>query len=290
MEFKGVCLAVIGHPIAHSISPEMHNAALDVLKAVDTRFNDWSYYRFDIHPDQLAEALPLFHKQKFHGLNLTIPHKVQALGLIKEIEPRAKLMGAVNTLVWHKAGYLGMNTDGHGLEQGLWRDLKIKFTGSAVIIIGAGGAARSAAVQAILSGCTQLYLGNRSPARLEALIHNLKPIAKKTQLQAISIDSLPLDLPNSGILVNATALGLKPEDPAPIDIEQIPSGWKVYDMIYNPPETAMLKQAKAHGLEVANGLSMLVAQGARSLEAWTNKTIDKATMLNAARNALKQQL
>lgn len=290
INFAGTSLAVIGHPIKHSISPAMHTAALTKLSEANERFKDWTYYRFDIHPEQLAEALPLFHQQGFRGLNLTIPHKVQALELIEEIAPEAKSMGAVNTLVWSETGYSGLNTDGYGLERGLELDLGITFKGAAVMILGAGGAARAAAVQAILSGCARLYIGNRSIDRLQDLVAGLKPFAEKVEAQSFSLVALPSDLPNSGVVINATALGLSSEDPAPIDVAQLSTEWKVYDMIYNPSETKLLNQAKSRGLKTANGLSMLVHQGAQALEAWTQETVDVNAMMTAAREALAEKI
>jgi len=286
IEFSGTSLAVVGHPIRHSISPVMHNAALAKLSARDARFKDWTYYRFDIHPEQLAEALTLFHEQNFRGLNLTIPHKVQVLDLIEKVTSEAKSMGAVNTLVREEAGYFGLNTDGCGLERGLEIDLGLTFKVTATMILGAGGAARAAAVQAILSGCRQLYLGNRSVGRLQELIHTLEKLPEEVVLQSFSLAALPQDLPDSGVVINATALGLRSGDPAPIDVVQLPAGWKVYDMIYNPSKTPLLTQAEARGLSAANGLSMLVYQGARALEAWTHEAVDADFMEDAARNAL----
>ena len=265
----------------------MHNAALAKLSETDGRYKNWTYYRFDIHPDQLAEALPLFHQQGFRGLNLTIPHKVQVLDLIEEIAPEAKSMGAVNTLVWSESGYSGLNTDGYGLEQGIELDLGVAFKGAAVMILGAGGAARAAAVQAILSECAQLYIGNRSVDRLQDLVAGLKLLAKKVELQTFPLAEFPEDLPDSGIVINATALGLNPDDPAPIDVAQLPAEWKVYDMIYNPSKTLLMKQAGERGLKTANGLSMLVHQGAKALEIWTQETVDTGVMMAAARDASK---
>jgi shikimate dehydrogenase len=287
IEFGGTSLAVVGHPIKHSISPAMHNAALAQLSETDERFKDWAYYRFDIHPEQLAEALSLFHKCKFRGLNLTIPHKVQVLDLIKEISPEAQSMGAVNTLLWNEAGYSGLNTDGYGLERALELDLEVSFAGATVMLLGSGGAARAAAVQAISSGCKQLYIGNRSTDRLKGLVNALSPISGEIDMQVFALGELPHDLPESGVVINATALGLKSDDPAPIDIAQLPAEWKVYDMIYNPSKTSLLNQAEAQGLKVANGLSMLVHQGARALEAWTHKTVNADIMMAAARDTLK---
>ena len=265
----------------------MHNAALAKLSESDEHFKDWTYYRFDISPEQLAEALPLFHRQGFRGLNLTIPHKVQVLGLIEQVSKEAQLMGAVNTLLWNETGYSGLNTDGYGLERGLELDLEVAFEGANVILLGSGGAARAAAVRAILSGCAQLFIGNRSPDRLQSLIKALEPISDEIDLRTFNLNQPPRNLPKSGVVINATALGLKSDDPTPINVTQLPASWKIYDMVYNPPKTLLLKQAEASGMEIANGLSMLVYQGVRALETWTHKTVDANIMMTAARAALE---
>ena len=286
-EFSGTPLAVIGHPIQHSVSPAMHNAALAQLRETDSRFIDWAYYRFDIAPEDFAQALALFHKRCFLGLNLTIPHKVQVLDLIQDVSPDAQSMGAVNTLVWNELGYDGFNTDGYGLSRGLELDLGVTLKDANVILLGSGGAARAAAVQCVLSGCAQLYVGNRTPERLQNLLTVLDGVAGSTSTQTFALNDLPQDLPECGVVVNATSLGLQASDPAPIDVAQLPAGWKVYDMIYNPTKTALLEQASARGLPIANGLSMLIHQGARSLELWSHSAVDADVMMTAACHSLK---
>ena len=156
LEFPGTPLAVIGHPIKHSVSPAMHNAAIAKLRSANSRFNDWAYYRFDIAPEDFAEAVPLFYKHNFLGLNLTIPHKVQAMDFIHGVSADGERMGAVNTLVWGEHGYDGFNTDGYGFKNALKADLGVKLRGSTVMLLGSGGAARAAAVQCILAGCKKL--------------------------------------------------------------------------------------------------------------------------------------
>lgn len=286
-EFSGTPLAVIGHPIQHSVSPAMHNAALAKLRESDSRFIDWAYYRFDIAPEDFDRALPLFHQRSFLGLNLTIPHKVQAMDLIKGVSPDAECMGAVNTLVWDELGYDGFNTDGYGLSRGLELDLGVSLKNETVLLLGSGGAARAAAVQCVLAGCKQLYVGNRTPARLQDLMGVLDDMPGGERAQTFALSELPQDLPEQGVVVNATSLGLKSGDPAPIDVAQLPAGWKVYDMIYNPEKTALLEQADARGLPTANGLSMLIYQGARSLEIWSHSQVDAHVMMTAACHALK---
>ena len=264
----------------------MHNAAIAKLRQQDSRFNDWAYYRFEVPAEDLLTALPVFHRKNFLGLNLTVPHKVLAMDAIQGVSADGERMGAVNTLVWGELGYDGFNTDGYGLKSGLAEDLGVSLEGSHVILLGSGGAARAAAVQCILDSCAQLYVGNRSPDRLQGLLNVLGAMPGGDTVRTFALSDLPQDLPENGIVVNATSLGLKPGDAAPIDVSRLPDGWKVYDMIYNPAETTLLQQAKARGLATANGLSMLVHQGARSLEIWSHETVEAHAMMTAACHAL----
>ena len=286
LQFEGTPLAVIGHPIKHSVSPAMHNAAIARMREADSRFNDWAYYRFDIAPEDFAAAIPLFFKNNFLGLNLTIPHKVQAMDLIHGVSPDGERMGAVNTLVWGEHGYDGFNTDGYGLKNALQADLGAGIKGATIILLGSGGAARAAAVQCILDGCEKLYIGNRSVERLEQLMGVVAAMPNGDRAEAFALAEPPADLPENGILVNATSLGLKGTDSAPFDVSKLPAGWVVYDMIYNPDATRLLQEARAHGLRAANGLSMLVHQGARSLEIWSHAEVDAHAMMRAACRAL----
>lgn len=285
-DFGSCPLAVIGHPIRHSVSPAMHNAALQKLTQVDSKYRDWSYYRFDVPPEAFADAIQLFHKHHFFGLNLTIPHKVQAIDLVQSISPDAQRMGAVNTLLWNELGYSGFNTDGYGMSQGISDELGTSLKGAPVVLLGSGGAARAAAVQCLLEDCESLWIGNRTVKRLDKVMEVLKGMSGSEKAKAFPLAQPPQDLPENGILINATSLGLKPEDPQPYDLSELPNGWKVYDMIYNPTETKLLKQAHELGLKGANGLSMLIHQGARALEIWSDAEVEAHTMMTAARHAL----
>jgi len=264
----------------------MHNAAIAKLRPANSRFNDWAYYRFDIAPEDFAEAVPLFYKNNFLGLNLTIPHKVQAMDLIYGVSADGERMGAVNTLVWGEHGYDGFNTDGYGFKNALKADLGVKLRGSTVMLLGSGGAARAAAVQCLLDGCKKLYVGNRSVERLEQLMAVLQAMPGGDCAEAFALSNPPTDLPEQGVLVNATSLGLKETDPAPFDVRILPKTWAVYDMIYNPDATRLLLDARSHGLRAANGLSMLVHQGVRSLEIWSHAEADAQIMMRAATHAL----
>ncbi|MFA6288311.1 MAG: shikimate dehydrogenase [Opitutaceae bacterium] len=290
--FDGTALAVLGHPIKHSISPPMHNAALAKMAESDPKFENWKYFRFDIAPEDLPAALKKFHARGFKGLNLTVPHKIIAFGLPEvAVTPAAKPIGAVNTLLRTATGWIGNNTDGYGLSHGLEENLGHDLHAADILLLGAGGAARGAAVECLQRGCSSLWIANRSRANLDALLAQLTPLAGKIPLHGFTPNvagSVSDPIPPAGTLViNATSAGLKPTDPLPLDLAALPRPAGVYDMIYNPPETPLLAQARALGIPAANGLSMLVHQGVRSLEIWSNATVPVDAMRDAVHSAMK---
>ncbi len=284
----GTSLAVLGHPIKHSVSPPMHNAALAAAAARDARFADWCYFRFDVPPADLPEALDLLHAKKFRGVNLTVPHKIIAFDRVASIDPAARPVGAVNTLLWTDRGWHGFNTDGYGLASAVRETLHRDLAGSHVILLGAGGAARGAAVECLQRRCASLWIANRTAENLDELLAILAPLAGDIPCRGFAPSSPPNDLPAGALVINATSAGLRPTDPSPIDLAALPSPAAVYDMIYNPPQTPLLRQAASLGLPHAHGLTMLAHQGAKSLEHWSGiQASDTApAMLTAARAAL----
>lgn len=286
--FGGTALAVLGSPIKHSISPAMHNAALAGLASRAPRFADWRYFRFEIAPADLPQALQLFHAKKFRGLNLTVPHKILAVDSVAAIDPAARVVGAVNTLLATDRGWHGFNTDGYGLASGIHDDLARDLAGTHVILLGAGGAARGAAIECLQRGCASLWIANRTPGNLSTLLTSLAPYAGTIPCRGFAPAAPPADLPAGALVVNATSAGLRPDDPPPADLTALPNVAAVYDMIYNPPRTPLLRQADFLGLPHANGLSMLVHQGARALQIWSDVPASSTapTMLAAARQAL----
>ncbi len=287
-DFPGTALAVLGHPIKHSISPAMHNAALAALATSDPRFADWNYFRFEVHPDDLPRALELFREKKFHGLNLTVPHKIIAVDRVATIDPAARPIGAVNTLLHTPAGWRGHNTDGYGLAAAIRETLALDLTGAHVILLGAGGAARGAAVECLQRRCASLWIANRTPANLDAMLADLAPLAAGIPLHGFAPATPPANLPDNAIVINATSAGLRPTDELPINLAALHRVAAVFDMIYNPPQTALLARAAALGLPHANGLAMLVHQGAKALEIWTGAPAATTApiMATAARAAL----
>lgn len=286
-QFPGTSLAVLGQPVRHSISPQMHNSALAMLSEKMPDLANWRYFRFEISPGQLLEALPIFHEKGFAGLNLTVPHKEIAFPAVEKVDPAAQPIGAVNTLKRTETGFAGFNTDGYGLAQGIKLELDREIAGSEFVLLGAGGAARAAAIQALQSQCRSLTIINRNQERLSRLIDDIAPLAREcgTPLHPLAPQSID-SLPEGCLLVNATSLGLKPSDPMPIPVEKLPTNPSYFDMIYNPPQTALMELVAKNGGRVSNGLSMLVHQGAKSLAIWTKAEAPAEVMQSAADKAL----
>ncbi|MEK9772210.1 MAG: shikimate dehydrogenase [Opitutae bacterium] len=282
-----VGLAVLGYPIAHSISPQLHGAALQAMAERETEFKRWNYRKIEVPPGELPLALPQLAQLGFRGLNLTIPHKVDVLPLLGSIDDRARAMGAVNTLSWEKNGWKGYNTDGVGLSWAIKQAFKCPVNEFLVLVLGAGGAARAAVAQCLFEGCTNLSLFNRSIDRAKQLCQALKENGMEQEISVLESFCLPYQNSQRPVLViNATSLGLRMEDPAPIDLDCLNGDVCVYDMVYNPPVTRLLSQAKRKGFAWANGLGMLVGQAARSLEIWTAKSVPMEAMSRAAARAM----
>lgn len=287
--FDGVSLAVLGMPINHSLSPQMHNAALRQLASCNAEFFRWRYFRFEVAPEDLQEGLRRFREAGFLGLNLTIPHKVQALDYVAQVDPQYRLLGAVNTLKLTDQGYIGYNTDGYGIRQAVWQELGVRLSERPVVLCGAGGAARAIAVQCLLEGCPELWIGNRSQQRLLALMDALRPLDHRQALHGFDLENVPQEAPSNAIVINATALGLQKEDPSPIDLTAFSKEAVVYDTTYGVHESRLCATARKRGMRSANGLSMLVWQGAKSLEIWSGATPSAEVMREWAQEVLLKQ-
>jgi shikimate dehydrogenase len=258
----------------------MQNAGIAALKL------NWRYLAFEVHPDNLRAGIEGAKAMRFIGLNLTVPHKLLALEIVDAADARARLWGAVNTVVFEtrdsagawvplaRAGVdaiqevrsHGFNTDGDAIVQSLKEDFKWPdMSGASVLILGAGGAARSAALRLAQEEVGQIYLVNRTGERARQLAANISEhFPHLTVIQGYPRD--PVDL-----VINATSLGLKAGDPLPIELAwlQTRRPARVFDMIYRPKETALLRAARNAGCRVANGLGMLLYQGAEALKLWS---------------------
>jgi shikimate dehydrogenase len=254
----------------------------------DPSFEGWRYDAFDVEPGELAAALSRMGALGFRGVNLTVPHKVLAASLVQDLDAGAREAGAANTLLHDGSGWKGFNTDGYGLATGIREDLGIELSGTPVVLLGAGGAARGAAVECLRSGCAGLWIVNRTRANLDSLLAHLAPLARNIPVRAVGAGSPAEGLARGAIVINATSAGLRAEDSVPADLSTLPGIAAVFDMVYNPPSTRLLEQARALGLPCANGLGMLVHQGAKALEIWTGVPASETapTMRAAAAKAL----
>lgn len=281
-----VGLAVLGHPISHSISPLLHNAALQHLATTDLAFKNWSYERVDVEAKFLSAALTRLSESGYLGLNLTIPHKVEALNTVTNLDAEATMMGAVNTLHFKNEEWYGYNTDGYGLHRALVQDLGCVLRTSKVLILGAGGAARAAAVKCLMEGAIRVHIHNRTQGRLSELLELLKGAFTDSRVTGSSSQNFEESAfdGQDWLVINATALGLKDTDPSPffMSCTRLGENSVVYDMIYNPVQTRLLAEASAAGLAISNGLSMLVYQAAKALEIWTECKVSAQVMAEAA--------
>lgn len=270
-------LAVIGHPIAHSASPKMHQAALDAL-GIDAR-----YIRLDIEPGQVGEAFRRMRALGFTGCNVTVPHKLEAMEHC-EADPDARALGAVNTIVFKAEATRGFNTDGPGFARAIQEDFGVDFASRKVAIVGAGGGAGQAiATQACLAGVPELVLINRTAEKLKSLAERLEALFPDTEITMLTFeDSLLFEhCLGSDLIVNTSSVGLKAGDPSILPADCLKSGHLVYDTIYQPPVTPLLALASHEGCRTANGLSMLIHQGALAFQHWFPGT-EPLPMMRAA--------
>ncbi len=272
--------AVLGCPIAHSLSPAMQNAAFKDLSTRNPAYARARYFAFEVPPESLGSALSLLREKNFRGINLTIPHKVLAMGMVSDFDEEAKLAGACNTLMLHCGTWKAFNTDGFGLETAVEKSFGKRFYGAHIAILGAGGAARGAAFRACLQGCKSLKIFNRSPGRLEKLAGDLELHGFKTNIETFPIDCAETKIESSSIVVNATSIGLGESDNSILDFSKLPSDIVFFDMAYKRGgETASVRAARCAGISASGGLPMLAWQGAKSFSIWTGEVPPGELML-----------
>ncbi|TKJ18494.1 MAG: shikimate dehydrogenase [Promethearchaeota archaeon Loki_b31] len=258
-------LCVIGHPIEHSMSPIMHNAALKDLSL------DYVYVAFNIPPNDLKKAVLGFKMFSIKGINVTIPYKENIIPYLDEIDPLAEKIGAVNTIKNEGKYLIGKNTDASGAKNALL-DAGCEITGKKALILGAGGAAKAVSF-AISEDLDAVYIANRTEKRAIKLA---KDLTNKTTIKAVgknmSINTLKNLVNDVDILINTTPLGMYPDiEGSPISQEMLHKNLFVFDIVYNPLETRLLKEARKIGCKTLGGLDMFVNQGALAFEWWTGK-------------------
>lgn len=280
-------LAVIGDPIAHSRSPQMHNPALAARGILA------QYIRVQVPAGSVAEALALFARHGFLGVNCTIPHKFEALESVHEVDALAKKLGAVNTVAIREGKLFGYNSDGPGFVSSVKEAFDRGLEGLRVLILGAGGGAgRAVAVQCALSGCARLVLMNRTMDKSEAIKTELTSPAfgSHTPMQVDVMpwtdDTLGATLPKVDLIVNASPRGMKPEDAPLFDPTLLESRHLVYDMVYRSGgSTPLIAAAKAAGARTCDGLVLLLHQGAISFGHWFGEPVPMEAMRQGLQTA-----
>ena len=268
-------LAVLGDPVAHSASPPMHNAALAEC-GIDAR-----YTRLHIRADELAEAFRLLPAQGFIGVNCTIPHKFAALALVDRADEHARRIGVVNTVVVEDGNLAGYNTDGPGLVRAVRADFGAELHELRVMVLGAGGGAgRAIAMQCAIERCPRIALVNRTREKLGALVSEIAGFFPADRLTVCDLgrEDLSAQLAETDLVINCTSLGMKPGEPSPIPADLIAARHLLYDTIYTAARTPLLRAGDTAGARGANGLSMLLHQGALSFEIWFKRDAPIETM------------
>jgi shikimate dehydrogenase len=279
--FKAELVGCFGQPVAENPTGAMQEAAFHVLGL------NWRYLTVEVPPDKLRDAITGVRAFGIRGINLTIPHKVAVLEHLNQTAPDAAIIGAVNTVRREGDRLIGENTDGKGFLRGLRQDAGIDPSGKRCVVLGAGGAARAIVTELALAGAADLLVINRSINRGEQMVADL---ASKTRapIRYQPWPSMWFVPDDADVLVNATSVGLYPDvDSMPaVDLTRARPGMLVCDVVFNPPETPLLRTARERGMPVLDGLLMLVYQGAIGFELWTGQKAPEAVMKAALRQAL----
>jgi len=278
LNFKQELTSVFGQPVAENPTQAMIEAAYQHHGL------DWRYLTIEVAPEDLPAAVQGMRAMNFRGGNLTIPHKVAVIPLLDRLSEAAQLMGAVNCIIREGDELVGDNTDGKGFVDSL-RPL-CDPAGKRVVILGAGGAARAISVELALAGVEDITIVNRDPARGTGLVDLLNgPVAKSTSVKATFVPwEGDFDVPpGTDVVINATSIGLFPDVNAriPLRMASLEPNMIVADVIPNPPETRLVKEARAIGCEVLDGLGMLVNQGVIGFRLWTGVDPDPVVMRRA---------
>jgi shikimate dehydrogenase len=279
-------LGVFGDPVAHSLSPDMQNAALRACEI------NAQYVRFHIRPNELRSALRFLRKLDFIGVNLTVPHKIAGFAQIDEADEFASRAGSVNTIRLRDKKLVGSNTDGEGFLRTIRAEFSVDVRDLRVMIIGAGGGTgRAIAWQCALENCERLVLVNRTQEKANALAGQLRPffagprvLGPAARIEAIRWDepTMRAQLADIDLIVNATPLGMNSSDPAAVPARLLAPHQMVFDCVYGPSKTALVHAADQAGARSANGILMLLHQGALSFSIW----FDREAPIEAMRKAL----
>ena len=275
--------AVLGHPIGHTLSPVMHNASFRALGL------DALYLAFDMPPADLMDALRSMQKLGFKGINLTVPLKEVAFRGVDDIAESARLTGSVNTIQFLPDGKIcGHSTDGDGFLLAIQESFDAHPENMRIFMLGCGGAGRAVAITCAVAGAQEIVLADLDLDRMTTLQTELAALPSQTEVKLAGTDptAWPHAARHTDLIVQASPVGMKQSDASPLPPDAFRPGQFVFDMTYMYPETAVMHAAAPAGARTANGLGMLLHQGARSFEIWTGQVADVEAMRLALENAV----
>ncbi len=278
---------IIGYPLTYTISPHLHNAAFDALGL------NIKYVPMVVNPEFLPSAVSGLKALGFIGVNVTMPHKERIMGLLDHLDREAEMIGAVNTVVFRDGAALGYNTDGRGFIEAL-SEAGFSPGGTKAAVIGAGGAARAVVAELAALDC-EVTVINRTVQRARDLVADLGKRFPNSSLKVLEFDAEAADrIREAELVVNSTPVGMVRSDreglesELPIPVSSIRRGQVIFDLVYTPLETQLLREAGARGAKPIGGLRMLVHQAAASFEIWTGMRPPLGVMDEAAARALEE--
>jgi shikimate dehydrogenase len=279
---KTEIVGLFGYPVRHTASPAFQNAGFRAAGL------DWVYLPFEVHPDNLGKALGGVVALGFRGINLTIPHKAAVVKYIEDLSPEAEATGAVNTVSITEGRLKGYNTDGSGFVRSIREENGIELADKTVFLMGAGGAGRAVAVQAALEEASEVSVCDRDEARARSLVEAINDTFRSDAAKFIPFEhpAIRKTLQRCDLFVDATPLGMNRDDPMSINPEWLRPEVFVYDLVYKPPETPLLRSARERGCRTQNGLGMLLHQGCIAFEIWTGLSAPVEAMRIALREAV----
>lgn len=271
-------VCIIGDPVSHSLSPSMHNAAFA------SSGMDWAYVAFRVAPEELTGAVAGLRALGVAGFNVTMPHKNKVAQLVDELSDEARIIGAVNTVQVENGMLVGHNTDGVGLLHSLSADIGFNVAGKKVVVFGAGGASRAIVVALAQAGCAELTIVNRTQDKADILVDLVRTHFSACQVGALGVNADYAEvIRQADLIVNATSVGMHGAEDTPFDTGLISGNHIVYDIVYDPDETALLSRARARGAKALGGKRMLLYQGTAAFEIWTGRKAPVSIMETALR-------
>ena len=273
--------AVLGHPIGHTLSPVMHNASIQSLGL------DAIYLAFDVAPENLMNVLPGMRAMGFGGCNLTIPLKEVAFRGLEHLDESARLLGAVNTVEFKDGRMIGHNTDGYGFLKAMEEAFGEPVSGASVFVLGCGGAGRAVALMAAGAGASSVALADLDTVKVAAVRDELRKLYPSVRVTTVSDPAAQVEACRaSDVVVQATPVGMKQTDRPLLGSEAFRAGQRAFDLIYMYPETVFMAEARKGGARTANGLGMLLHQGARAFAIWSGREPDVEAMRKALQAAV----